>query len=180
MRKLPLKHQVFPTDYIAELEASMSRRSPISGDLLANACEQSINAKIPERVRNYFALFNCVGEEKRGRPLTFGAALDFTLLDIEEEYPALLAHYQQKALDARKAARMSRSVPPKGKDSPRQLAYAELLKKHRSVLGNMDWLSLANLHSKWKSGNFHPSDIDNAPLEFDEKLEQHFPHLDRS
>jgi len=41
--------------------------------------------------------------------------------------------------------------------------------------GNIDWLALRNLHSKWKHGHFHSAENHVDSEDFDTEIERQFP-----
>ena len=68
-----------------------------------------------------------------------------------------------------------RSRTTREKTTPSERAYRVLATEFKDVFGNIDWLSLRNKHSSWKTGRFYPADSVVDSEDFDAEIERQFP-----
>ena len=73
------------------------------------------------------------------------------------------------------SSQRTRSRTTREKTSPSERAYRVLATEFKDVFGNIDWLSLRNKHSSWKTGRFHPADSVVDSEDFDAEIERQFP-----
>ena len=122
-------------------------------------------APCPRPCASFFLLSRSPAVRRPGRPAGNSAREDFGLEDLDKHYTTLLRQFQSE----------DRSRSTREKTSPSERAYRELATEMKDVFGNIDWLSLRNKHSSWKTGRFHPADSVVDLEDFDAEIEQQFP-----
>ena len=170
MTKIDIKYQVLPPDHLTHVQTSVRTGKSVAGEDLLLAIEQGTQRSLPEDLRNLVRQALIPAVESKGRPKKFGAALDFALDKVDRRYPALLRYEQRKKEHLRKSGKAAL----KG-ESPSLLAYGRLLRHMKDDFGPMTREGLANMHSKYRNGHFHPADNHVDSEDVDAEIDRLFP-----
>jgi hypothetical protein len=171
MPNTPFSRQVLPIDYLLSAQTDIKAGKPVSGETLLCVIEQNIQEQLPDTVRDIVRRALIPAMKTRGRPMKFGALLDFALEKVDVRYPALLRYEQQKK---DRLLRTGKGVS-KGDYSPSLLAYDRLLRHMKDAFGPMTPEALRNMHSAWRNGRFHSSDNQTDSEDFEAEIERRFP-----
>ncbi len=169
MSRTPIEKQLLARDRIEDVKTNV-RRQALSGHDLLLAIEQSQGRQLPEELRDRIREFSAPAVKRRGRPPKCKGRLDFALEKLDRRYPALLRYEERKW----KRLLQGRGARLRG-ETPSELAYTRLLHHMKDDFGNIDWLALRNLHSKWKHGHFHSAENHVDSEDFDTEIERQFP-----
>jgi hypothetical protein len=172
--------QQFPTDPLSELANLVVRERPFTNTDVLRAIEYVAGRSMPTILRDLINKASFKGLKRRGHPTVFGAAQDFAIADLEEEYRELLKKYRDESKQRKSDARISGAKLPKGEDSPSDRALKELMGKYRKELGVKTVESLRNMLSNRKMGRLYHYDDKPEPFEFKEWIAMHGRNPDSS
>ena len=161
---VPFNQQRLQRDFVATIKTEQASGKAVPGADLLCAVEQRMGP-LPEDLRELFSAFSIPAVRRPGRPAGNSAREDFGLEDLDERYTTLLRQFQSE----------ERSRTTREKTTPSERAYRVLATEFKDVFGNIDWLSLRNKHSSWKTGRFHPADSVVDSEDFDAEIERQFP-----
>jgi hypothetical protein len=170
MSKIPFSEQKLPPDHLTAVQADVEAGRLVAGDELLLAIEQSTQRPLPEEIRTLVRLAIIPPEKTRGRPIKFGAALDFALEKVDRRYPALRRHEQRKKDRLLKSGKAAL----KG-ESPSLLAYARLLRNMKHEFGPMTREALRNMHWRYRNGHFHSAENHIDSEDYDAEINRRFP-----
>jgi hypothetical protein len=171
MHNIPFFRQFLSIDYILSAQTDIKAGKPVSGETLLGAIEQSIQQQLPDCVRDIVRRALVPAVKTRGRPMKFGALLDFALEKVDGRYPALL-RFEQRKKD--RLLKTGKGVS-KGDYSPSLRAYDRLLRHMKDAFGPMTPEALRNQHSAWRNGRYHASDNHIDSEDFEAEIESRFP-----
>jgi len=171
MPKIPFSSQVLPIDYLSWAQTDIKAGKPVSGETLLGVIEQSIQQQLPDTVRDIVGRALIPAVKTRGRPIKFGALLDFALEKVDVRYPALL-RYEQRKKD--RLLKSGKGVA-RGDYSPSLLAYERLLRHMKYEFGPKTPEALRNMHSAWRNGRFHSQENCTDSEDYDAEIELLFP-----
>jgi hypothetical protein len=147
-------------DFVATIKTEQASGKAVSGADLLCAVGQRMGP-LPEALRELLI----PAAKRPGRPAGSSAREDFGLEELDERYTTLLRQFQSE----------ERSRTTREKTTPSERAYRVLATEFKDVFGDIDWLSLRNKHSSWKTGRFYPADSVVDSKDFDAEIEQQFP-----
>jgi hypothetical protein len=160
---VPFNQQRLQRDFVTTIRIEQASGKAVPGADLLCAVEQRMGP-LPEALRELFSAFSIPAVGRLGRPAGNSAREDFGLKNLDERYTTLLRQFQSE----------DRNRSTREKTSPSERAYQVLATEFKDVFGNIDWLSLRNKHSSWKTGRFHLADgVDSD--DFDAEIERQFP-----
>ena len=161
---VPFNQQRLQRDFVATIKTEQASGKAVSGADLLCAVEQRMGP-LPVALRELLSAFSIPAVGRPGRPAGNSAREDFGLRGLDKHYTTLLRELQSE--DRNRSTRET--------TSPSERAYRQLAAEMKDVFVNIDWLSLRNKHSSWKTGRFHPADSVVDSEDFDAEIEQQFP-----
>jgi hypothetical protein len=161
---IPFNQQRLQLDFVTTIRTEQASGKAVPGADLLCAVEQRMGP-LPEALRELFSAFSIPAAKRPGRPAGSSAHEDFGLEELDERYTTLLRQFQSE----------KRSRTTREKTTPSERAYRVLATEFKDVFGNIDWLSLRNKHSSWKTGRFYPADSVVDSENFDAEIERQFP-----
>lgn len=164
--KIPIDHQRLQRDPIEILSSILHLRGSLSGNDVLNALEHTTNRPLPEHLRKHIAALTDPTISKRGRPAPTPherAVHDFTMRQLDRNYRRLLVDFKSDKAGA-------------NGQSPSERAYRKLAYDMKQELGLLlDWRSLQNIHSAWRSGALYDADENVDSNDFDVQIDRQFP-----
>lgn len=164
--KTPIEHQSLQRDPIEILSSILHLRGSLSGNDVLDALERTTNHPLPEPLRERIAALTDPTINKRGRPAPTPherAVHDFTMRQLDRNYRRLLVDFKNEKAGA-------------DRQSPSERAYRKLADDMKQELGLLlDWHSVQNTHSAWRSGAVYNADENVDSNDFDLEIELQFP-----
>jgi len=175
MSNIPIEKQLLPVNPVEQIEYKIAHGEAVPGDELLDAIEQSQGHRLDDRLRDVVRKFSVSAVKRRGRPSNSKGREDFALEEVDARYPALLKKQEEEAKQRRVSAKAEGAILASAEPTPSELAYTEILQDMTADFPNMDGGSLANKHSTWKNGHFHPAENDVDSEDFEAEIERRFP-----
>ncbi|MBK3664775.1 hypothetical protein JJE66_26555 [Bradyrhizobium diazoefficiens] len=164
--KTPIDHQRLQRDPIEILSSTLQLRGTLSGNDVLDALERTTSRSLPERLRERIAALTDPTAKKRGRPAPTPherAVHDFTMRQLDRKYRRLLGDFKAEKAGA-------------DGQSPSERAYQTLAYDMKQELGVLlDWRSLQNIHSAWRSGALYDGGKNVESDDFDVEIDLQFP-----
>jgi hypothetical protein len=175
MSSIPFENQRLPVNLVEQIEHDLAQGKAVSGDVLLRALEQSGGHQLDDRCRDMVRRFSVSAVKRRGRPTICKGPEDFTLEEVDAQYPALLRKHEEEAQQRRLLAAAEGTILPSAEPTPSELAYTQILKDMQADFPTLHWETLRNKHSEWKTGHFHSAENEIDSEDYDAEIERLFP-----